>query len=259
MTRHDDTTALFPEAAPASADAPPAAGYAHIALEQNIDVAPAGLTYAIPAALRNLAVGERVRVPLGRKDRPVAGYVITRHDTSDLTNRKAKFILERDPRSLSVGRDLIELARWMASYYCAPIGMVLATMLPAAVKRGTGSVMRTEVGLPEQQGAEGPRGQGAKGAEAAEGAEGAERGSAASAAVAPPKLSKLQRAAVEAAQQRAAEGHAWTEIKHLADLAGARSVSPVKQLVDKGVPPIAPPGDGGERSGRARPADCRAT
>lgn len=34
---------------------------------------------------------------------------------------------------------LVELARWIASYYVCPIGMVLATMTPASVKRGVGS------------------------------------------------------------------------------------------------------------------------
>ncbi|MFW6060157.1 MAG: replication restart helicase PriA [Phycisphaeraceae bacterium] len=212
MAKRYETTALFEDGAAVATD-PPAAGYAHVALEQNIDVAPAGLTYGVPETLADVQVGERVRVPLGAKNRPVAGYVIERYDTCDLTDRQPKLILERDRRGLSLPSDLIALARWIASYYCAPTGMVLATMLPAAVKRGTGSVSRTEVGLPE--GAEGSRGQGAEGEKRA-------------------KVTKLQRAVLDAAQQRAAAGHAWTEIKQLADLAGARSVSSVKQLVEKG-------------------------
>ena len=49
--------------------APPVAGYARIAVERGIDRYPDGLTYAIPAALADLRVGERVRVPLGVSDR----------------------------------------------------------------------------------------------------------------------------------------------------------------------------------------------
>jgi len=208
-SRPEESAGLFPDDTPAR-QPPAVAGYAHVALEQNIDVAPAGLTYAVPEALSDLAVGERVRVPLGKKDKPVAGYVVERHDGSDLGKRKAKFILERDAHGVSLPEDLIHLARWMAGYYCAPIGMVFATMLPAAVKRGTGRVTRTEVGLPFSGRHEVPP--------------------------APEvKLTALQKKVRDAAQQRAAEGHPWTEIKHLADLAGARSVSAVKQLIEKQV------------------------
>ncbi len=190
--------------------APAPVGYAHVALEQGIDAAPAGLTYAVPAALADLAVGQRVRVPLGRGNRPVAGYVVellaeTEHDPA-----KVKPILERDPRALSLPGDLVELARWIASYYCCPLGIVLASMVPAAVKRGTGTVTQTLVGLPEASG---------RPAEAC----GAK----------PPTA--LQQRVLEAAAKRRAEGSAFTPIKELADLAGARSVSPVKQLIDKGL------------------------
>jgi primosomal protein N' (replication factor Y) (superfamily II helicase) len=36
---------------------------------------------------------------------------------------------------LPVPADLLQLARWISSYYCAPIGTTLAAMVPAAVKR----------------------------------------------------------------------------------------------------------------------------
>jgi primosomal protein N' (replication factor Y) len=52
---------------------------------------------------------------------------------------------------------------------------------------------------------------------------------------APPKLSKLQRAVLDKARELSAGGQHWTELKRLADVAGARSVSPVKQLLDKGL------------------------
>ena len=49
------------------------------------------------------------------------------------------------PQSVSLTEDLIELAQWISAYYCCPLGMVFSTMLPAAVKRGTGKVRRTMV------------------------------------------------------------------------------------------------------------------
>src|SRR5205085_3964810 len=42
---------------------------------------------------------------------------------------------------------LVELAEWMADYYICPLGMVLATMMPAAVKRGVGLRKKIEVAI----------------------------------------------------------------------------------------------------------------
>ncbi len=68
---------LFPTLldAPAPAAAPREPGpYAGVALEHSIDKS---LDYAIPAGLvSSLKVGQRVRVPLGRNNRPAFGYVI---------------------------------------------------------------------------------------------------------------------------------------------------------------------------------------
>jgi len=175
------------------------AGYALVALEQGIDDT---LTYAVPAAMNDLAVGDRVLVPLGRGNKPVAGYVMGRMPGTDV--QRVKLILDRDRSGVALTPDLVQLARWIADYYCCPLGMVFVTMLPAAVKHGTGATMITLVRFAQQ----------------------------------PPekaKLSTLQQAAVDALQERAAAGEPLVEIKRLADLAGARSVSPVKQLIAKGV------------------------
>ena len=181
-------------------------GFAHVALERGIDAGASGLTYAIPEALADLDVGSRVTVPLGRGNRPVSGYVVRLVDQVDLDPAKIKLIAARDPQDIRLTPDLLDLARWMAGYYCCPLGMVFATMLPAAVKRGVGTVQRTMVALP-----------GTGGAAPANGV----------------KTTKLQQAVLDAAADLAGQGEDWVEIKHLADRAGARSVSPVNQLIGK--------------------------
>ena len=47
-----------------------------------------------------------------------------------------KSIVEVMPDVMPIPADLLELAMWISAYYCAPIGMTIATMVPAAVKRG---------------------------------------------------------------------------------------------------------------------------
>lgn len=92
----------------------------------------------------SLPVGRRVEVPLGRGDTPSAGIVVEVGGpelAAGLPIGRIKAVT-RDTGVGLPGR-LVELAQWMAGYYVCPIGMVLATMMPAAVKRGTGKRQRT--------------------------------------------------------------------------------------------------------------------
>jgi primosomal protein N' (replication factor Y) (superfamily II helicase) len=94
------------------------------------------LTYADGGL--ELRVGERVSVPLGRVG--VEGIVIAAGGSEllgDVPSEKIKPVASR--LDAAIAPALVELARWIASYYVCPIGMVLATMTPASVKRGVGS------------------------------------------------------------------------------------------------------------------------
>ena len=186
------------------------AGYARVSPERGIDAAPSGLTYGVPEALSELSPGDRVVVPLGKRNRRVSGYVVELLDACDLDTGSVKAILSRDARGLAMTDDLMALARWMANYYCCPLGMVFAAMMPAAVKRGTGSFTHTLVFVPPEE------------TEAEE-------------ETPPnrPKLTKLQRAVLEAA--RAGAGETGLDMHDLADRAGARSIAPIKALIDKGL------------------------
>jgi len=185
-------------------------GFAAVAIEQGVDAAGAGLTYAVPDELRGLSVGDRVVVPLGRSNKPVSGFVVERSDTSDYKRGTVKRVLSRDAGGLSLPTDLIDLARWISSYYCCPLGMVFGAMMPAAVKHGTGLVKRQVVRFVREPGEE-------------------------------EKIPKLQRAVLSAAKEKhdASDGEdaqgAWIDIKMLADLAGAKTVGPVRQLIDRGL------------------------
>ena len=90
---------------------------------------------ALPVPLRRLftyrvagsapAVGSRVRVPF--RDRTLVGWVMgPGAEVPGL--RDVLAVLDSRP---SVGAELLGLARWIAEYYVAPIGIVLRSMLPA--------------------------------------------------------------------------------------------------------------------------------
>src|SRR4051812_49550109 len=108
--------------------------FASVAIERSLDKV---LDYHVPAGLvDDLAVGQRVRVPLGRNNRPQHGYVISIQASSDYP--KVKPILAIDDQRILLPPKMMELACWMARYYCTPLGTVIDSIIPSAVKKKIG-------------------------------------------------------------------------------------------------------------------------
>lgn len=84
--------------------------------------------------------GELVTVPLGKADTPTRGFVIETGGpelAGDIPPDTLKPILGRT--GARIPPSLVELGVWLAEYYCCPLGMAMATMVPAAVKAQTGA------------------------------------------------------------------------------------------------------------------------
>jgi primosomal protein N' (replication factor Y) len=112
----------------------PSGPFAAVALEQSID---RELDYAIPPRLVGvIQPGQRVRVPLGKSNRSTLGYVVSIRPTSEYPKIKSLLGVEDD--RVLVTPALMKLARWMCRYYAAPLGVVLESVIPAAVKKRTG-------------------------------------------------------------------------------------------------------------------------
>jgi primosomal protein N' (replication factor Y) (superfamily II helicase) len=87
-------------------------------------------TYAVGADLDLSAVpGARVRVPFG--EREVIGHIVARVSTTEFEARAILEVLDEPPPLLP---HLVELARWVAERYRAPLGEVVKAMLPAGVR-----------------------------------------------------------------------------------------------------------------------------
>jgi primosomal protein N' (replication factor Y) len=87
-------------------------------------------TYAVEDGLANpIKLGSRVVVPL-RNEKEV-GICVGLSDISPL--KKPKAVLESPDAQPAIASDLLELCRWMADYYIVPLGVVLRTVLPAAL------------------------------------------------------------------------------------------------------------------------------
>jgi primosomal protein N' (replication factor Y) (superfamily II helicase) len=89
--------------------------------------------YAIPDPLAaQVTLGAKVRVPF--KSRELVGYVVELPTASSDFKGTLKPILEVLSKSAFLPAILIELAQWMAQYYCAPLTVALLSVLPKAVR-----------------------------------------------------------------------------------------------------------------------------
>ena len=87
--------------------------------------------YAIPAALdAQVTLGAKVRVPF--KSRSLVGYVVD--FPQDPHGGKLRDIEEVLSARAFLPATLIQLAQWMAQYYCAPLTVALLSVLPKAVR-----------------------------------------------------------------------------------------------------------------------------
>jgi primosomal protein N' (replication factor Y) len=88
--------------------------------------------YLIPPELAGqVTVGARVKVPLGR--RQALGYVTAL--VEDSPHRQLRPILKVLGGAALLTPAILELAHWMAEYYCCPFELVLKSVLPEAVRR----------------------------------------------------------------------------------------------------------------------------
>ncbi len=95
--------------------------------------------YAVPDRLRDqIEVGRRVRVPLGKSDRLVTGYLVAL-DSRQIAGRRLKSVADLvDQRSL-LSPGMLRLTKWMADYYLCAWGQVLETVVPAGVRWQAGT------------------------------------------------------------------------------------------------------------------------
>src|SRR6056297_3102884 len=87
--------------------------------------------YLWPGHLGTPQVGQRVRVPFGRGNRPTLGFVCET-DRRPGTH-KLKPITELIDPEPQLDEVLWKLGKWIGQYYLSPLGMTLAAMIPSAV------------------------------------------------------------------------------------------------------------------------------
>ena len=96
------------------------------------------LDYIVPDDQRGkLLPGSRVRVPLGRSNRTVVGYCVAVEVRSVGSMRLKEIQRVVDPKPL-LSQRMLDLTKWMSSYYLASWGKVIESVIPAGVREGAG-------------------------------------------------------------------------------------------------------------------------
>jgi primosomal protein N' (replication factor Y) len=115
---------------------PPDPRFCDVSLPVPLDRA---FTYLLPAALRGrVRPGCRVLVPFG--NRRLAGIAVRLHNDTPEPGVEIKEILRLLDGEPVLDSAMIDLGRWISSYYCAPLGEVLRSMTPLG-----GEVRKTRV------------------------------------------------------------------------------------------------------------------
>lgn len=115
-------------------------------------------TYRVPERLRaSIQLGARVRVPLGRGNNPAVAYCV-RLDDQPPTDAEGRPLLPARVKDLFdvlddpplIDQTMLDLTRWMAMYYACSWGQALDAVVPAGVKKGAGTRIKTCLIVPEE-------------------------------------------------------------------------------------------------------------
>ena len=124
--------------------------FAAVALNRPLETL---LSYRIPERFRGrLQPGARVAVPLGKGNKPAIGYCVRIDDEleGDFDRSRIKDLADvLDDRPL-IDAAMLELTRWMASYYACSWGQALDAAVPAGVKKAAGTRVMSCLVVPEE-------------------------------------------------------------------------------------------------------------
>ncbi len=96
-------------------------------------------SYEVPDSLREvLSAGQRVEVPFGRGDKLQTGYCVAVGSQQRSSKRLKSLysVLDREPL---IDDSMLKLTRWIADRYLCGWGQVLESVIPAGVKRKSGT------------------------------------------------------------------------------------------------------------------------
>ncbi|MBN2511665.1 MAG: primosomal protein N' [Sedimentisphaerales bacterium] len=99
--------------------------------------------YLLPETMGSVVEGQRVEVPFGKNNKLIPAFVLRVVSDAEEICKTRQFCLKEVRKILDAAplldSQLMSLARWIAEYYVCPLGQVLASIIPAAVKKDAGA------------------------------------------------------------------------------------------------------------------------
>lgn len=107
-------------------------------------------SYFVPEHLQSqIRIGQRLEVPLGRGNSPTTAYCVEINPPCDLPESRIKNILGIIDEEPLVDQPMMALTKWLADYYVCSWGQTLEAVIPAGVRKQSGTAIRTCVALPD--------------------------------------------------------------------------------------------------------------
>ncbi len=124
--------------------------FAGVVLNRPVDQV---FTYRVPTRWKSaIQPGQRLRVPLGKTNAPTVAYCvwIAPELEEGVEPGRVKDVLEILDDPPLIDAPMLELTRWMAGYYACSWGQALDAVVPAGVKKGAGTLLRTFLTVPDE-------------------------------------------------------------------------------------------------------------
>ena len=116
-------------------------------------------SYRVPERLvGSVRPGQRVRVPLGRGNSATIGYCVAvtdqqavlAGDSTGFDRSRLKDVIGVIDDPPLIDRSMLDLTKWLASYYACSWGQALDAVVPAGVKNQAGTRLRTCLTIPDE-------------------------------------------------------------------------------------------------------------
>lgn len=113
--------------------------FADVIVDISVEALDRTFQYRIPESLqKKVKIGSRVKIPFGRGNREVMGFVIGISDVAMWPVEKLKSLLAVEQKEIPIEGQLLQLAAWIRNRYGTTMNEALKTVLP--IKRQVKSV-----------------------------------------------------------------------------------------------------------------------
>lgn len=113
--------------------------FADVIVDISVEALDRTFQYRIPEKMQQqVKIGSRVKIPFGKGNRQIAGFVVGISDIPQWPIEKMKELLTIEEKDIPVEGQLLQLAEWIRNRYGATMNEALKTVLP--IKRQVKSV-----------------------------------------------------------------------------------------------------------------------